>query len=132
VNEEEEEEGDEGEKKDERRLDGEEVCANSCGSGGRAPRKEATTASEPNANSKSKSPVQRREQVAGVRAWGRGGDGDGDSRIERLQGPRTGTEFAAALHRTASGGMAVHGKTQSINQPTSRPQHRVPGLRIPS
>jgi hypothetical protein len=64
--EEEEEEGDEGEKKDERRLDGEEVCANSCGSGGRVPRKEATTASEPNANSKSKSPVQRREQVTGV------------------------------------------------------------------
>ncbi|KAH8749046.1 hypothetical protein BGZ57DRAFT_861468 [Hyaloscypha finlandica] len=37
------------------------------GSGGRVPRKEATTASEPNAKSKSKSksPVQRREQVAG-------------------------------------------------------------------
>jgi hypothetical protein len=116
------EEGDEGEKKDERRLDGAAKryaptgnngsgSGTGTGSGGRVPRKEATTASEPNANLTS--PVQRREQVAGVRACVGMRMGMGTAGSNGCKAPGLGPNL---LHRTASGGMVVHGKTQSINQ----------------
>jgi hypothetical protein len=75
--------------------------------------------------------IRRRRCSAGNRsqACGRGDeDGDGDSRSERLQGPRPGTE-SAAPHRVRRNGGA---RQNAINQPTGRPQHRVPGVRIPS